>query len=125
MAAYRPYSGSPDFTASDADRFWKKVNVAAGCWLWIASTDDKGYGMFKLDGRMWKAQRVSWLIHHSDPGPLFVCHACDVPLCVNPRHLFLGTHMDNVNDCLTKGRMMSGGNWRGNQRSRAVATDLR
>lgn len=102
---YKPYSGAPVVTESVLARFWAKVAKADGCWLWSASLDDKGYGMFKLDGRMWKAPRVSWLIHNSDPAKLDVCHSCDTPACVNPEHLFIGTASDNMLDCARKGRL--------------------
>lgn len=61
--------------------------------------------MFKLDGRMWKAPRVSWLIHNADPGKMDVCHHCDNPACLNPDHLFIGTAADNMRDCSRKGRL--------------------
>lgn len=102
---YKPYSGPPAITVDILARFWMKVTKSDGCWLWTAGLDDKGYGMFKLDGRMWKAPRVSWLIHHSDPNKLDVCHRCDAPACVNPAHLFIGTASDNMLDCARKGRL--------------------
>jgi hypothetical protein len=85
-------------------RFWDKVDKTDSCWLWTGKPDPKGYGRFKLSNRSWRAHRVSWLIHFQDPGDLFVCHSCDNPICVNPEHLFLGTHQDNMNDMYNKGR---------------------
>lgn len=105
MAIYRPYSGSPTVKEGDRARFWGKVDRTGRCWNWTASLDDKGYGMFKLDGRMWKAPRVSWLFHNADPGKLMVCHRCDNPRCVHPDHLFVGTQSDNMTDCAAKGRL--------------------
>ena len=57
------------------------------------------------DRRTESAHRFSWNIHFGEiPKGLFVCHSCDVPLCVNPEHLFLGTAQDNHRDSMKKGR---------------------
>lgn len=76
----------------------------SGCWLWIGVDDgDTGYGRF--GPRQHQAHRVSWLLYRGPiPAGLFVLHRCDVPRCVNPTHLFLGTQTDNVRDCIAKGR---------------------
>jgi HNH endonuclease len=62
------------------------------------------------------AHRISWMLFRGEiPVDAHVLHKCDVTLCVNPDHLFLGTHTDNMQDCVTKGRkvMPSGPNhWR-------------
>ena len=91
--------------------FWSNVDKTSGCWLWTGSTNGCGYGQFTYNGKLEKAHRVSWQIHHG-PLPLWsghttgicVLHRCDVPLCVNPDHLFLGTQGDNVADMIEKGR---------------------
>lgn len=90
-------------------RFWPKVNKTDTCWLWTASTDKKGYGWIALGGHISPrvyAHRLSWEIHNERPVPdgLFVLHRCDVPLCVNPDHLFIGTKSDNTRDMVSKGR---------------------
>ena len=91
------------------DRFWRKVNKTESCWLWTACTDKKGYGWIGLGGHIAPriyAHRLSWEIHHGKPIPmgLFVLHKCDIPACVNPDHLFLGTKSDNTKDMVSKGR---------------------
>jgi len=97
-------------------RFWKKVNklgpihpiLKTRCWEWTASTDNGGYGIFKVGGyygTMRKAHRVSWEIHcNAIPQGLCVLHKCDNCLCIRPTHLFLGTYLDNNRDREQKGR---------------------
>lgn len=91
-------------------RFYNKVlpEPNTGCWLWTAYTDKQmGYGWFRVTSkqRMSPAHRVSWILNIGKiPASLFVLHKCDVPSCVNPAHLFLGTQQDNVSDCISKGR---------------------
>lgn len=81
-----------------------------GCWVWAARKDDWGYGVIDYDGKPWKAHRLMWLaMHGSIPGRKLVLHKCDRPACVNPDHLFLGTHTDNMADMKAKGRARSGG----------------
>lgn len=90
-----------------ADRFWNKVNINNDddCWPWIASKDAKGYGFFKLDGKMVHAHRMALVLEGEKvPDKLLVCHKCDNPPCCNPRHLFIGTHKDNTQDSVRKGR---------------------
>ncbi len=76
-----------------------------GCWLWAGGKNDKMRGSFSINGKNTSAHRASWLLHRGEIPPGFcVCHTCDVPYCVNPDHLFLGTQRDNLLDCVSKGR---------------------
>lgn len=79
-----------------------------GCWLWTGKKRkdiDGGYGLIKIDGRITRAHRVSYKTYKGPiPKGLFVCHTCDVPLCVNPNHLFVGTLQENNYDMYKKGR---------------------
>jgi hypothetical protein len=77
-----------------------------GCWLWTGRTKGHGYGqLWKARGKTWLAHRVSYAAFVGPiPKGMFVCHKCDTPSCVNPSHLFLGTHSDNMRDSCAKGR---------------------
>jgi hypothetical protein len=93
------------------DRFWAKVTKTKGCWLWKAATNVAGYGKLYAHvdemGRTHTidSHRASWAIHFGEvPDGLMVLHRCDNPTCVRPDHLFLGTGLDNVLDCHSKGR---------------------
>lgn len=80
----------------------------AGCWVWMGNLR-KGYGRIcGVQDRNVLAHRLSWKLFKGDPGHLMVLHKCDVPACVNPDHLFLGTRADNVYDCVAKGRAANG-----------------
>jgi hypothetical protein len=87
-------------------RFLAKVReVASGCHEWQSTLHRQGYGKFWRDGRQELAHRVAYeLFVGAIPVDTLVLHRCDNPRCVNPAHLFLGTHQDNTRDMLAKGR---------------------
>lgn len=103
------------------DRFWKKVDKKddGECWNWLASKDKDGYGYFwiKEHGECRKAHRVSWLIHTGEWPNGLMCHHCDNPSCVNPKHLFDGSPRDNTQDMIDKNRkVLSLGERHGNSK---------
>lgn len=98
-------------------RFWSKVSVGdkAECWPWRAKKNAKGYGCFSD----LKAHRVAYeLLRDPIPEGKVACHHCDNPSCCNPYHLFIGTHQDNADDAVSKGRTL-----RGSKHPRSKLTD--
>lgn len=85
-------------------RLMSKVRKTDTCWLWTGSVSDFGYGWFYMNGLTLNAHRAMWILTKGDPGSLCVLHTCDIPACVNPDHLFLGTKNDNNQDKIRKGR---------------------
>lgn len=91
-------------------RFLDKVDIRGEgeCWIWTASTFNSGYGQFKVSGSPTCAHRVSWEIKNGPiPEGLLVRHSCHNRICVNPDHLELGTHQDNMDDMVAAGRQSS------------------
>jgi len=94
-------------------RFWAKVDKSGDCWEWTACKNSDGYGLLAvgLKARRSKgAHRFSWEIHFGHiPDGMCVCHSCDNPSCVNPNHLFIASHADNMADMARKGRGVRSG----------------
>lgn len=113
-ACGRAYLNAKTVRKPIAERFWGLVEKSPepnGCWLWIGGTDTRGYGkMFTERGKpVVSAHRFSYeLANGPIAAGLFVLHRCDVPACIRPDHLFLGTAIDNMQDCIAKGRRANG-----------------
>jgi hypothetical protein len=92
------------------ERFWPKVNKRGpdDCWEWQASRTPRGYGQIGLGGnaKPIPAHRASYMLAHGRiPDGMHVLHSCDNPACVNPAHLRLGTHAENMRDKVERGRV--------------------
>ncbi len=105
-------------------RFWHYVypEPNTGCWLWGGGDQSNGYGLFWAKGKAWRVHR--WAYQHfigPIPEGLYVLHKCDVRPCVNPEHLMLGTHLDNMRDMCAKGRQLNG---EANHNAKLTAVDV-
>ena len=91
-------------TEPDIQRFWEKVDRSPGfgpqgdCWRWIACERGNGYGCIKIAGKVYDAHRVSFVIANGNPPTKLACHRCDNRLCVNPDHIYDGSHSENLRD---------------------------
>jgi len=105
------------------DRFYKKTkkNIGNGCLEWQGAKDNKGYGIFRIDGKNHQAHRVAYsFVHGEIPEGMKVLHNCDNRACISDEHLRLGTQQDNVSDMINKGRW----NFRGNACRLSKLTEL-
>jgi hypothetical protein len=91
-----------------AIRFTAYTDSTAGplaCWPWTGARNEHGYGLLRVDDRLEKAPRVALALDGRPvPPDMQACHECDNPACVNPKHLYVGTHRDNADDMLARGR---------------------
>lgn len=109
----RPLEDSlmPNFDDKTLARFWSKVDRKGPdeCWLWTGQIGTNGYGKFTMkmpDNKSphRSSHQVSYEIECGDRNGLYVLHKCDVPACVNPKHLWLGTQKQNLQDMFNKQR---------------------
>lgn len=101
----------PTFRPEQIERFWARTRQESGaCWVWRGAVGSKGYPMYTFNtpgepARTFMAHRVAFYLGKGeDPGNYLVLHRCDVPLCINPDHLFLGSQQENIHDAQRKDR---------------------
>lgn len=81
------------------------ADPVCGCWIWLEGLTTSNYGSLRRNRRLILAHRLAYELQYGAiPAGMNVCHKCDTPQCCNPSHLFLGTHKDNTNDMVSKGR---------------------
>ena len=94
-----------------AERFWSGVKIGKpdACWPWMRQRNPQGYGKLKVDGFHVRAHRIAYQLARRRrlSSKLHVLHSCDNPPCCNPAHLFRGTDLDNMRDCMAKRRRAS------------------
>lgn len=97
-------------TKTSKERFMFYVKVQEnGCWNWLGSTNNDGYGSFQINKKRYRSHKASYLLFVGEfDQSLYCLHKCDNPSCVNPDHLFLGTQKDNMQDAKRKGRNNKG-----------------
>ena len=87
------------------DRFWNRVFKTESCWEWMGHTNLKKQGQIRVGDKTRSVHRLSWEIHcGAIPEGLHVLHKCDVPWCVNPEHLYVGTNLQNIQDKVERSR---------------------
>jgi len=102
-----PFKGNGHEKKTIVQRFFEKIGYGmSDCWFWFGGRDQTGYGRMRIKNYTNEnfAHRISWELHNGKiPNGMKVLHKCDVPNCVNPDHLFLGTQQDNMKDMVEKG----------------------
>src|SRR5512135_1141352 len=103
--------------------FWRHVRKTDSCWLFTSNHATGGYAYVRIGTARWRAHRFSWMLHFGPiPKGVWVLHTCDVPCCVNPQHLWLGSAVDNTADCIAKGRYRLPFHAVGEDNGRAILT---
>lgn len=105
-----PIFASYDFNKTFPSRFWRMVKFTDTCWMWTGYLNACGYGVVILRrGKTMLCNRASWVLCNGPiPSGKQILHRCDNPACVNPAHLFIGTHVENMQDRQDKGRTPKG-----------------
>lgn len=109
------------------ERFWEKVDKSGDCWIWTGAKDLCGYGRVSIGGKVCSAHRASYeLAYGKIEEPSFeVCHKCDEPACVNPNHLHLGTHKENMREAVIRNRFSKRARGESHHNSKLSEEDVR
>lgn len=113
VSATRTRTGKARYTQAKTpiEFISQRISISeSGCWIWVGPRDRDGYGQVQCsrvgkDAGVTRAHQLSWfMVNGKIPKGMCVCHKCDIPECVNPEHLFIGTAADNNFDKKCKGR---------------------
>lgn len=102
---------SPDYDERALKRLLAKIlpDAGTGCWLWQGRKAHYGHGIFAYKGKQIGAHRASWFLHGGKiPEGAMICHKCDVPACINPGHLYVGSAATNSQDAVSRNRVAHG-----------------
>jgi hypothetical protein len=105
------YSFDMEFPPKLLAKFKRHVAKAGpdDCWKWTGRKNERGYGRPTCNGVAYRSHRIAWELEYGPiPVGVIVRHTCDNPACCNPRHLVLGTHHDNMQDAVARGRVHQG-----------------
>ena len=104
MAMYKTLGG-----IMNLNKIFERLVKTGGCHLWSGNVMRCGYGRVYFQGKSWRTHRLIYTLNNGPiPDGMLVCHKCDVPLCCNPEHLFLGSPMENHHDAISKKRHTHG-----------------
>jgi hypothetical protein len=87
--------------------FWNNIVKTENCWLWIGGKNKTGYGRVRIGNKYYLPHRL--IIQHKfdiTDTKINICHKCDNPSCVNPKHLIVGNKFINMQDACKKGRLL-------------------
>lgn len=113
---------------NDAERFEFYIErvTEAGCWIWMAGLTSYGHGEFSLQGGKVSAHRYSYIKSNGrHKKGMQINHICNVPSCVNPAHLYAGSHQDNMDDMVNAGRQVKGERQHSAKLNRADVVEIR
>ena len=94
--------------ANNIENILANYTEVNGCWVWNGHKDEKKYPLVSFRGKPWRVHRLVAHCEGLNITGRLVCHRCDNPPCINPKHLFVGTSKDNVADCIRKMRHQHG-----------------
>jgi len=97
------------FIQQNINSLMSRVHKTESCWLWTGLISQDGYGKVGYNYKTYRAHRLIFeLLTKQNINNKYLCHSCDNPLCVNPKHLFIGTQKDNIKDASNKNRRAIG-----------------
>lgn len=112
---------------SSEELFWEKVDRTGDCWIWLGYRNNDGYGRLTINNKQYWAHRISYEMAYGkiEDQSLEVCHSCDNSACVNPDHLHLGTHKENMEEAVLRNRFTKRARGESHPNSKLTESDVR